>query len=128
MNFAKALSTAMYLALLSVALATAPARAQAPVANQGASETQPADGLGAPAKPAQASGEPIDASVHSILVGYGKFQTIPAYGEVWIPTSVPPDWRPYAACHWVNSPHARLVLRRQDTLGRDHPSLRALDT
>jgi hypothetical protein len=32
---------------------------------------------------------------------YGAWRTVPDYGEVWIPSSVPTDWAPYRDGHWV---------------------------
>ena len=35
------------------------------------------------------------------LDAYGVWQTSPAYGAVWVPTSVPPGWAPYRYGHWA---------------------------
>jgi hypothetical protein len=35
------------------------------------------------------------------LDAYGRWQTIPPYGPVWVPTSVPVGWAPYRYGHWV---------------------------
>jgi hypothetical protein len=35
------------------------------------------------------------------LDAYGSWQTIPPYGPVWVPASVPPGWAPYRYGHWV---------------------------
>jgi len=32
---------------------------------------------------------------------YGDWRTMPAYGNVWIPRGLGPDWRPYSFGHWV---------------------------
>ena len=32
---------------------------------------------------------------------YGTWQTVPTYGAIWIPTSVPAGWAPYRYGHWV---------------------------
>ena len=32
---------------------------------------------------------------------YGAWQTVPQYGPVWIPASVPAGWAPYHAGHWA---------------------------
>jgi hypothetical protein len=35
------------------------------------------------------------------LDAYGVWQTSPAYGSVWVPTSVPSGWAPYRYGHWA---------------------------
>jgi hypothetical protein len=35
------------------------------------------------------------------LDSYGSWQQVPTYGNVWVPTSVAPDWAPYRSGHWV---------------------------
>jgi hypothetical protein len=35
------------------------------------------------------------------LDSYGAWQQVPTYGNVWVPTSVAPDWAPYRFGHWV---------------------------
>ena len=35
------------------------------------------------------------------LDAYGTWQTVPTYGAIWIPTSVPAGWAPYRYGHWV---------------------------
>jgi len=37
------------------------------------------------------------------LEPYGEFRRHPRWGEVWVPTHVSRDWRPYTVGHWVNS-------------------------
>ena len=37
----------------------------------------------------------------SDLDEYGNWRNTPDYGNVWVPTSVPPDWAPYHYGHWV---------------------------
>ena len=32
---------------------------------------------------------------------YGKWQTVPQYGPIWVPNSVPVGWAPYRFGHWV---------------------------
>ena len=32
---------------------------------------------------------------------YGTWQTVPQYGPVWIPASVPAEWAPYRVGHWA---------------------------
>ena len=31
----------------------------------------------------------------------GEWQNTPDYGDVWIPTTVAPDWAPYSVGHWA---------------------------
>ena len=45
---------------------------------------------------AQVSDEFQDA-----LGPYGEWRQDPRFGDVWVPTSLPPDWRPYQYGHWV---------------------------
>jgi hypothetical protein len=35
------------------------------------------------------------------LEPYGRWRPHPRFGEVWVPTGVPRDWRPYENGHWV---------------------------
>jgi uncharacterized protein DUF6600 len=35
------------------------------------------------------------------LEQYGSWRPHPRFGNVWVPTGVPPDWRPYSYGHWV---------------------------
>jgi hypothetical protein len=37
----------------------------------------------------------------SDLTPYGVWMVRPGYGWVWVPSSMPPDWRPYTYGHWV---------------------------
>jgi hypothetical protein len=32
---------------------------------------------------------------------YGRWQTVPQYGAIWVPNSVPAGWAPYRYGHWV---------------------------
>ena len=32
---------------------------------------------------------------------YGRWQVVPTYGAIWVPTSVPAGWAPYRYGHWV---------------------------
>jgi len=32
---------------------------------------------------------------------YGSWRTVPSYGAIWVPTSVPAGWAPYRYGHWV---------------------------
>jgi hypothetical protein len=56
----------------------------------------PAPGMGGQA-PQQAQ----ENEVQQILAKYGQFMKHERYGDVWKPTQVRPDWRPYEPCHWV---------------------------
>ncbi len=35
------------------------------------------------------------------LEGYGQWVQHPRFGEVWVPSGMPPDWQPYRLGHWV---------------------------
>jgi len=35
------------------------------------------------------------------LEPYGSWRPHPRFGQVWVPTGVPRDWRPYEYGHWV---------------------------
>ena len=35
------------------------------------------------------------------LDSYGAWQTVPQYGAVWVPASVPAGWAPYSVGHWA---------------------------
>ncbi len=69
--------------------------------------------LGPPCVPADlgrgAALAQVEASIdidtfHQALSPYGDWVDTPQYGEVWHPTSVGPDWRPYYSDgHWVYS-------------------------
>src|SRR5437879_11821327 len=37
------------------------------------------------------------------LEPYGEFRPHPRWGEVWVPTNLDRNWRPYTVGHWVNS-------------------------
>jgi hypothetical protein len=39
-----------------------------------------------------------------MLVQYGRWQTVPAYGPVWVPVGVPPGWVPYSTGRWLWDP------------------------
>ena len=43
----------------------------------------------------------ISEDAQVALEQYGSWRPHPRFGEVWVPTGVPPDWRPYAYGHWV---------------------------
>src|SRR6266700_2087199 len=45
----------------------------------------------------------ISSEFRQALEPYGEFRTLPRWGEVWIPTQVARDWRPYTVGHWVYS-------------------------
>jgi hypothetical protein len=34
----------------------------------------------------------------------GSWRTVPEYGPVWVPSSVPVGWAPYSAGNWVYDP------------------------
>ena len=86
-----------------VILAAVPAAiAQTPAATAQSAPDANVSPDGSPA-PLPLGGQPINPSMRETLARFGTFQTIAIYGEVWKPTVVPADWRPYAACHWVNS-------------------------
>jgi hypothetical protein len=36
---------------------------------------------------------------------YGRWRMVPAYGTVWIPSGVGPDWVPYSTGYWVWDPY-----------------------
>jgi hypothetical protein len=40
----------------------------------------------------------------SDLDEYGNWRETPQYGNVWVPSSVPPGWAPYSAGHWIWQP------------------------
>ena len=35
---------------------------------------------------------------------YGTWRTVPEYGAIWVPTSVPADWVPYSSGSWIADP------------------------
>ena len=35
------------------------------------------------------------------LDAYGRWQTVPTYGDIWVPTSVQAGWAPYRYGHWA---------------------------
>jgi uncharacterized protein DUF6600 len=58
----------------------------------------PAVGTGLLPRAAQAQ-EVID--FRAALDDYGQWVQHPRWGEVWIPSQLPPDWQPYRLGHWV---------------------------
>ena len=62
-------------------------------------------GAGTPAIPGvvtPAAAQPAElGDFHLALEAYGMWQTIPRFGEVWVPFGKPRDWRPYTIGHWV---------------------------
>jgi len=43
----------------------------------------------------------VTEEFHDALAAYGRWIVHAPYGEVWVPDSVPPGWRPYSFGHWV---------------------------
>lgn len=43
----------------------------------------------------------ISEDAQIALEEYGSWRPNPRFGDVWVPTDVPPNWRPYAYGHWV---------------------------
>lgn len=39
------------------------------------------------------------------LDSYGDWRIVPAYGPVWVPTTVPPGWVPYSTGAWIMDPY-----------------------
>ncbi len=42
-----------------------------------------------------------DVTGYQDLDAYGSWQTVPQYGAVWVPASVPQGWAPYRYGHWA---------------------------
>src|SRR6266536_1033864 len=38
---------------------------------------------------------------HTALTPYGSWERHRRWGEVWVPASMPRDWRPYTRGHWA---------------------------
>ena len=51
-------------------------------------------------RPVQAGLEDV-AVFYDELLQYGQWVDYEAYGPVWFPTQVEPDWRPYTNGRWV---------------------------
>src|SRR6266705_6047489 len=49
---------------------------------------------------AQGASVSITTEFHRALDSYGEWRVHPRWGEVWIPTHVAADWRPYEIGHW----------------------------
>jgi hypothetical protein len=43
----------------------------------------------------------VSAEFQEALGQYGEWRRDPRYGDVWVPTGLPRDWRPYENGHWV---------------------------
>ncbi len=43
----------------------------------------------------------VSAEFQAALDQYGEWRRDPRYGDVWVPTGLSPDWRPYENGHWV---------------------------
>jgi hypothetical protein len=43
----------------------------------------------------------ISEDAQIALEQYGSWRPHPRFGDVWVPSAVPPDWRPYEYGHWV---------------------------
>ena len=54
--------------------------------------------------PASARYLPQGVSGGDDLDRYGRWQTEPAYGPLWVPTAVPVGWAPYSAGRWIWDP------------------------
>ncbi|MBI4275181.1 MAG: hypothetical protein HY659_10830, partial [Rhizobiales bacterium] len=52
-----------------------------------------------PTSPAFA--QPASIDFRDELAPYGSWVQHPRWGEVWVPSRRPPDWRPYLVGHWV---------------------------
>lgn len=75
--------------------AAAPAPAPPPAA-------APADAAApAPAGTTVVETVATDPPFRGELTPYGVWMERPGYGWVWVPSSMPPDWRPYTWGHWV---------------------------
>ena len=53
--------------------------------------------------PAAAQAASLSVEFHTALEPYGAWQNHRRWGEVWIPSHVARDWRPYTVGHWVYS-------------------------
>lgn len=51
--------------------------------------------------PASAQGVVVSVEFRMALAPYGTWRRVPRWGDVWIPTRVSRDWRPYSVGHWV---------------------------
>ncbi len=56
----------------------------------------------------------------------GSWQNEPSYGNVWYPTAVAADWRPYYDGYWSSYPSVRVDVDRLRTMGMADASLRPL--
>ena len=74
----------------------------------GATNEQGAAGASGEVSAAAASWSPSPEEMEQALADYGTWQTVPAYGKVWVPSGMAKDWRPYQLGHWVNTPRGWL--------------------
>ena len=59
--------------------------------------------LAVTATPAMAQSETVTVEFRTALEPYGSFRHVDRWGEVWVPSQVARDWRPYTVGHWVYS-------------------------
>ena len=52
--------------------------------------------------PAQAQ-ESVSVEFRTALEPYGTWQRHSRWGDVWVPSNVARDWRPYTVGHWVHT-------------------------
>jgi hypothetical protein len=45
----------------------------------------------------------ISAEFRTALTPYGNWQSVPRWGEVWIPARITRDWQPYTVGNWIYS-------------------------
>src|SRR5882672_9849816 len=43
----------------------------------------------------------VTAEFQEALDQYGEWRQHPRFGDVWVPTGLPPGWHPYENGHWV---------------------------
>lgn len=69
-------------------------------------------------KAALAQGEVVSVEVfHEALSPFGNWVEHPKYGQVWYPTSVEDDWRPYTVGRWVNTEEHGWVWHSDEEFG-----------
>ena len=47
--------------------------------------------------------ESVSVEFRTALEPYGKWQRHSRWGDVWVPSHVARDWRPYTVGHWVHT-------------------------